>query len=275
MKTIITAALTGGATPKSKTPYLPTTPKEIAEDAIKCCRAGAAVVHLHMRDENGEHCIDVERFREAMKRIRGECDAVINLTTNTQFEMTDEERLEHILQLKPELATFDPGTLNTAPEGVLSNSVPFLTKLGFAMQEAGTRPEIEIMDTGFLSITDYFIKQGVLKTPLLVNFALGLFNAMPATVENVVYLKNQIPKDTMWTAFGVGKAHLPILFATLSLGGNIRVGLEDNIYYSHGQLATNEQLTQRAVRIVNEFGNEVATPDDVRSMLNLRAPADI
>lgn len=269
-KTVITAALTGAITPKSLNPNLPLQPKEIAEDAYKCWKAGASVVHLHMRDENGMGTMDKERFRETVERIRDKCDVIINLTSSGAQKATDLERMEHIIELKPEIASFDSGTFNWLPNVVFDNSPQFLRELGKVYTENKVKPEIEVFDSGMLHAAEYFQKEGVIQGPLHVQFVLGVLGAAQATVENLVHLKNKLPADATWAALGIGKDHLPIMYATLALGGNLRVGLEDNLYYGKGVLATNEMLVSRAKRLVEEYGNEVATPAETRKIYGLR-----
>lgn len=270
MKTIITAALTGAVSPKSRNPNIPTTPREIAEDGIRCWKAGASILHLHMRDDNFRGSMDKERFRETVNILRNECDAILNLTTSGELGVPDERRWEHVVLLKPEMATFDAGTIN-AGDGIFENSVEFLFKLGKILIENGVKPEVEIMDLGFISAAQYYLSKGVLLNPVHYQFVLGFgFSGAPATPENLLYMKSKIPADVTWSAFGTGSAHMPILYTAIAAGGHVRVGLEDNIYYAPGVPATNEMLVQRAVRAVKEFGNEVATPDEAREILGLK-----
>jgi len=270
MKTIITAALTGAITPKAKVPSLPITPKEIAEDGVRCWKAGASVLHLHMRDDAGRGTMDTAKFRETVNILRGECDAVLNLTSSGELGVSDERRMEHIIELKPELGTFDCGSLNTG-DGIFDNTQEFLTKLGKAMIENGVKPEVEVMDLGMIAASKWFIKQGILQAPVHYQFVLtfGLFGA-PGTPENLLYMLNQIPAGSTWSAFGAGVSHMPILYSAIAAGGNVRVGLEDNIWYKKGELATNLSLVERAARVIREYGNEVATPADAREILGLK-----
>lgn len=268
-KTIITCALTGAVAPKDKNPAVPTTPKEIAEDAIRVWKAGASVVHVHVRDDNDMPTMDKNKFREVYHRIRDNTDLVINLTTSGDLEATDEERMEHLIELKPEMATFDITTVNIEPEGLMENNIPFLTKLAKVMKEYGIKPEIEMFDLGAIDALNYFRSEGLIDAPTQVQFVLGTFSSAQSTTETLCFLRNQLPENCTWSALGIGRGHLPIMYAALSLGGHIRVGLEDNIYYAKGQMATNEMLVARAARIVREFNNEVATPDDARKILGL------
>jgi uncharacterized protein (DUF849 family) len=270
MQTIITAALTGAISPKAKNPNIPCTPKEIAEDAIKCWKAGAAIVHLHMRDDEFRGTMDKERFRETVKRIRGESDVVLNLTSSGEINVPFERRMEHIAELKPEIGTFDAASINVLPDGIFDNTVKFLTQLGTLLNENNVKAEVEIMDLGMIAAAEYYLSKGVLKAPIHFQFVLGFFSGAPATPENLVYLHGKIPQGSTWSAFGIGTAHLPILYTAIAMGGHVRVGLEDNIFYAPGQLATNLDFVNRAGRVIREFGNEVATSADARSILGLR-----
>ncbi|WP_316859287.1 3-keto-5-aminohexanoate cleavage protein [uncultured Cohaesibacter sp.] len=271
-KTIISAALTGALTPKSANENIPLTPEEIARDAYACWKAGAAVVHLHMRDDEGMGTMDPAKFAETIKLIRAydDCDVIINCTTSGDHRATDAQRMEHIKTLKDiEIGSYDAGSFNWMPGGVFMNSPKFLGELGEAMIESNVKPEVEIFDTGMLGVADYFVKEGKLKTPTHFQICLGVVGAMPATVDSLMYLHSKLPKDCTWSAFGIGRGHLPILFATLALGGHVRVGLEDNIYFSKGVKATNTQLVTRAADAIRVFGNEPATSAEAREILKL------
>jgi len=179
-------------------------------------------------------------------------------------------RMKPFILLKPEMASYDCGSMNWQNTTVFENSPKFLEKLGLKMQEAGVKPEIEIFDVGMIYNALYYLKKGVLKAPLHFQFVLGAAGGMPATVENLVYLKNLIPEGSTWSALGIGKGHLPILYAALALGGHVRVGMEDNILYSKGVLAkSNVEFVERTKRTVHEFGKEVATPDEARRILGV------
>lgn len=273
-KVIITAALTGAMTPKELNPNIPLTPEEIAKDAYECWKTGAAVVHLHMRDDEGLGTMDKEKFKKTVELIRAyeDCDVIINLTTSGDSRASDEERMAHLTYTKPyiEMASYDAGSFNWMPGGVFTNSPQFLNKLGILMSENEIKPEFEIFDTGMMGIVDYYKKKEVLKGKSHYQFVLGVLGGMEASVENLLILKNKLPKDATWSAFGIGKGHLPIMYATLALGGHIRVGLEDNVYYSKGELASNVSLVERAVRAVENFGKEVASPREAREILGLK-----
>jgi uncharacterized protein (DUF849 family) len=271
-KVIITAALTGAMTPKDKNPNIPLTPEEIAEDAYKCWKAGASVVHLHMRDDKGMGTMDKKKFKKTVDLIKSkpDCDLVINCTTSGDNRASGEERMAHLDYIKPELASYDAGSFNWMPFGIFDNSPQFLEKLGLKMKELGIKPEMEIFDSGFMNIVEYFSKQGVLEAPYHYQFVLGVLGGMEASVKNLHYLYEMLPEGATWSAFGIGKQHMPIMYATLALGGHIRVGLEDNIYYSKGTLASNVMLVERAVNAVKTFGKEPATPGEARQILGLK-----
>ncbi|WP_426350327.1 3-keto-5-aminohexanoate cleavage protein [Alloiococcus sp. CFN-8] len=271
-KVIITAALTGAMTPKKLNPSIPVTPEEIAEDAYRCWKAGAAVVHLHMRDENGSGTMNKELFKKTVELIREkkDCDVVINCTTSGDNKASYEERMAHLPYVMPEMASFDSGSFNWMPFGIFDNSPQFLEPLAIKMKELGIKPELEIFDSGFMGIAKYYCKKEILETPCHYQFVLGVLGGMEASVKNLQYLCDMLPENSTWSAFGIGKDHMKIMYATLALGGHIRVGLEDNVYYSAGKLATNVQLVERAKRVISEYGKEVATPEEAREILGIK-----
>mgnify|MGYP000904613715 CR=1 FL=1 len=221
-RTIITVAPTGAWPTKNDNPNIPLTPKEIADDVYECWKAGAAIAHLHMRDDAGNGTMNKERFKETVDRIRDKCDIVLNLTTSGDLEATDETRIAHLVELKPELASYDAGTMNWMHRSIFLNTPQFLEKLGITMIENNIKPEIEIFDAGMIYNSLYYIKKGVIKAPMHYQFVLGAAGGIDATVENLVFLKSIIPKEATWSALGIGKNHLPILYATIALGGHVR-----------------------------------------------------
>lgn len=273
-KVVLTAALTGAVTPKSINDDIPMTPEEISEAAYKVWQSGASVVHFHMRDDEGLGTMDKERFKKTLDLLatnHPDCDVIINCTTAGDHRATDDERMAHLPYVLPEIASFDAGSMNWTPDGVFTNSPAFLEKLGLTMKALGIKPEFEIFDAGMAGNVLYYAAQGIVSTPLHFQFVLGVAGGMPATVESLVYLKNLIPAGSTWSAFGIGRDHQKIMYATLALGGHIRVGLEDNVYYAKGVKATNVSLVERAVRVIKEFGKEVATPAEARQILSLPA----
>ena len=274
-KVIITAALTGAVTKKELNEAIPLTPHDIAEDAYACWKAGASVVHLHMRDEDGNGTMDRERFAETIKFLRAheDCDVVICATSSgtTTYKANEDARMEHFKTIPEiELGSYDAGSMNFGGAFLFDNNPQFLDKLGKTYLDYNVKPEIEIFDMGMLSNVEYHLKQGTLAGPQYYQLVLGVTGGMKATVENLVYLYNHLPAGSVWSAFGIGTGHMPIMYATLALGGNIRVGLEDNVYYSKGVKATNVMLVERAVRAVEVFGKEVATSSEAREILGLK-----
>jgi len=270
-KKIITVATTGAWPTKKDNPNVPLTPKEIAEDVYECYKAGASVAHLHMRDDEGKGTMDKGKFEETVKLIREKCDIVLNLTTSGALEATDETRQAHLKSIRPEMASYDCGSMNWAHTTVFLNTPKFLEELGKTMEEFEIKPEIEIFDPGMIYNAMYYVKKGVLKEPLHYQFVLGAAGGIGATVENLVYLKSLLPENSTWSAFGIGKAHIPILLATIALGGHVRVGMEDNVMFGKGQLAeSNKQFVERTANIIKESGYEVATPNDAREILGLK-----
>lgn len=233
---IISAALTGAVTPKEINEHIPLTPEEIAADAYRCWRQGAAIVHLHMRDDQGQGTMDCDKFAETIRLLRGyrDCDVIINCTTSGDHRASDAQRMEHVSRLEGiEIASWDAGSFNWMPGGVFINSPQFLGKLGEILSERGSSRKWRS------STAACWVSPAILSNR--ANYALrctinsvSACRGMPATVENLNYLVAHIPADATWSAFGVGKHHLPILFATLALGGHVRVGLEDNVYFSKG-----------------------------------------
>lgn len=272
-KVILTVATTGGYPTKEDSPYVPITPNEIAEEVIACAHAGASIAHIHVRNDAGKATMESKYFEETADLIRADKshNIILNLTTANGTGYTDEERFVAIKKVLPEMASYDCGSMNWQNSTVFENSPKFLEKLGLLMQEINIKPEIEIFDVGMLSSALYYLKKCVLKAPLHFQFVLGVPGGMPATVQNLVYLHSLLPSDATWSALGIGKGHLPILYATLALGGNVRVGMEDNLLYSKGILAkSNVDFVERTKRVIKEFGKEVATPDEARQILGLK-----
>lgn len=275
-KTIITVAATGAWPKKENNPNVPMTPPEIAEDVYACWKAGAAVAHLHMRDDQGNGTMDAAKFRETVRLLRErhpDCNIILNLTTSGDLHATDETRQAHLKELRPEMASYDCGSMNWLNSGLFLNSPAFLEELGKTMQECGVKPEIEAFDPGMIANAAYYLKKGVLKAPLHFQFCMGCANGIPGSTKNLLFMKETM--DTLcpgstWSCFGVGHSAMEILYAAVALGGHIRVGMEDNVMYSKGQLAeSNVQFVARARRVIEEFGGQAATPDEAREILSL------
>ena len=276
-KVIITAAVTGAWPKKENNPNVPLTPQEIADDVYQCWQAGAAVAHLHMRDDEGNGTMSADKFRETVQTIKTkypDCDIVLNLTTSGDLHATEETRQLHLKELKPEMASYDCGSMNWMYSGLFVNPPKFLEDLGTLMQELNIKPEIEAFDPGMIANAAYYLKKGVLKAPLHFQMCMGCANGIPGSVKNLVFMKETM--DTLcpgstWSAFGVGHSAMEIMYATIALGGHLRVGMEDNVMYAKGVLAkSNRQFVERARRCVEEYGKEVATPAEAREILGLK-----
>ena len=270
-KVIVTAALTGAVTTKADNANLPTQPEEICKSALACVEAGASAVHIHVRDDDDSASMKFEKFEEAVRLIReAGCPALINLTSSGGQGFSWEERIKPFKELKPEMASFDAGTMNWLNSVVFMNEPKFLELCGKEMIAAGVKPEVEVFDIGMLNTAKYYIKQGILQEPCHFQLCLGAPGGMEATTENLVYLVNHLPENCTWSAFGIGRGANEIMLAALAMGGNIRVGLEDNVYYNAGVKAdSNEQFIARVKRIVEEVGKTVATPDEAREILGV------
>ena len=277
-KVIITAAVTGAWPKKENNPNVPMTPQEIADDVYACWKAGAAVAHLHMRDDEGNGTMDTAKFEETVNLIHTkypDCDIVLNLTTSGDIHADDEIRVAHVKKLKPEMASYDCGSMNWLNSGLFLNTPKFLTDCGLLFQELGVKPEIEAFDPGMIGNAAYYIKKGVLKTPVHFKFCMGCANGIAGSMKNLIFMKETADElvgkgNYTWSCFGVGHSAMEMLYGAVALGGNIRVGMEDNVMYAKGQLAeSNVQFIERAVRVIKEYGKEVATPDEARQILGL------
>ncbi len=266
---IISVAVTGGEHGREATPHLPVTPAEIAESAYEAHVAGAAVAHLHVRDDAERPVHDLARYASVANRLRERCDMVVNLTTDPGGETTDEER-PRSLDLEPELASFDAGTMSWG-ERVMDGSLPFLRNLATRMRDADTKPELEVFHDGMIGACLQLAAEGLIAAPLYFQFVLGVPGGAPATAAEILHLRSLIPPDSPWSVAGIGRHSLVTAMAAIPLGGHVRVGLEDQIYYRRGELATsNAQLVARIARLAEEFGRPVATPEDARRILGLK-----
>jgi 3-keto-5-aminohexanoate cleavage enzyme len=270
---IITVAPVGAELTPEQTPHLAVTPKQLGEVARKVRDAGASMIHVHCRNDDGSNTHDVARFEAAYDEIRAQSDLIVQFSTGGAIGMTPEERA-CVLELRPEMATLTCGTVNFGDD-VFENSFPIMRGILQKMHEYGVRPELEIFDKGHLSNARRLEKEGLLTFPQHVDFVLGVPGGLDATVQNLADLVDALPDACTWSVAGIGRMQLPMAMAALAMGGHVRVGLEDNIYYSKGRLATNDELVARVVRLANELGRPVATPDQARQILGLarRTPA--
>lgn len=292
-KTIITAAMTGAVTPAGYD--IPETPEAIAAQVYECWKLGASICHLHMRDDNGAGVMDPVKFYETIKAIRSykDCDIIVNCTSSGDNRVSDDSpygnamrMLHHKYVPGIEMGTFDASSFNWGvPGGVFHNSPKMLMDLGTLYQERGIKPEFEVFDFGALRAIGAYWKQGYVKAPLHFQYCLGVMGGMDATPADLQILlqetKNlqaagKLPKEITWSAFGIGKGHLPVMFNALANGGGVRVGMEDNVVYGRDKdgnkiMATNMMLVERAANAIRAFGDEPATPAEAREMLGLPA----
>ena len=267
-KLIVTVAPTGSVPTRQMTPHVPITPEEIIANAIACEAAGAAIIHIHARNPDDESAsTDYHLFAEICQGIRAETDLIVQISTGGRAGMEYNQRSER-LNLKPEMASLTTGSVNF-PDAVYANSPQLIDALANDMQRLAIKPEMEIFDVSMISNAMALIQKGLVSPPLHFDFVLGLRGALPATVEHLIHLKNSIPADATWTVAGIGKAQLAMSTYAILMGGHVRVGLEDNIYFSRGELATNERLIERTVRLARILGREVAAPDEARKILGL------
>jgi 3-keto-5-aminohexanoate cleavage enzyme len=269
-KVIVSVATTGSWTTREQTPYVPITEEEIAAEAIRCWREGAAIVHIHVRDEQGRVTSDPARYARVRDLIRSQgCDIILNFSTGGGAGIVpDEERIAPV-RLRPEIASFDAGSLNFG-DRVFVNSPAFLEALAHEMQAHGVKPEIECFESGFIETAKRFIERGLIQPPYWFQMVLGVRGGAPATVDQLVHMVRQLPAGSLWSVCAIGRHQLPMNVAALVMGGHVRTGLEDNIYYSYRGLAEgNAPLVARIVRIARELGREPASPSEARTLLGL------
>ena len=268
---IITAALTGSRISPAQTPYIPITPAEIAAEGIAAWRAGAGVLHVHVRDATtGLGTQDVAVFREVVDALRTETDAILCLTTSgiPGRNLPTAERIAP-LALRPEMASFDAGTIQM-DAGLFVNEPEFLDALAAEALANGIKLELECFDLGMVRTALRYHEEGKIAAPLHFQFVTGTRHGMPATAAALVAAVELLPPASTWSVLGVGRAQTPMAMLALAMGGHVRVGLEDNIFYRHGELATgNAQLVERVVRLAGELGRPVATPAKARELLGL------
>ena len=293
----ITCAITGSGGSQDRSPHVPRSPEQIADSAIAAARAGAAVVHCHVRDpKTGVPSRDPALYMEVTQRIReSEVDVVLNLTAGMGGDLVlgpsehplplDESgtdmigaaaRVKHVLECQPEICTLDCGTMNFAEaDYVMVNTPGMLAAMGRMMTAMGVKPEIEAFDTGHLWLAKQLVADGVLESPALVQLCMGIPWGAPDDLNTFMAMVNNVPDDWNWSAFSIGRNEMAYVAAAVLAGGNVRVGLEDNLWLAKGELATNEALVSRARTIIEAMGARVIGPDEVRKKLGLtkRLPA--
>jgi len=273
-KLIITAALTGAGTKKEQAPALPVTPDQIAQEVVAVAKAGASIVHLHARDDAGNNTMETAKLVEIYTKSSNACreadvDVVFNFTSSGS-KFPYEMRLAHLKIIRPEMCSYDPGSMNWGNSYVFLNSPDFLSQLSQVTLENDIKPELEIFDGGMLYTCLDYIKLGLLKTPCHFQFVLGVSGGLPGTLNSFSFLHGNLPENCTWSITGIGKAHMPMLLAGLAAGcDGLRVGLEDNVFMSKGVPATNVMLVERAVKLGRMTGREIATAAEARQRLGI------
>jgi uncharacterized protein (DUF849 family) len=288
---IVTCALTGAGDTVGKHPGVPVTPRQIADAAIEAARAGAAIAHIHVRNpETGKFSRDVDLYRQTVELIRESgVDVIINLTAGMggDFELGDGdpkmagpntdlvgplERLAHVEALLPEICTLDCGTLNFGDGNMIYISTPDYLRAGAKrIQELGVKPELEIFDTGHLWFAKQMLAEGLMDAPPMFQFCLGIPWGAPADTVSMKAMADNLPAGAVWAGFGIGRSQMPMVAQAVLLGGHVRVGLEDNLYLGRGVLASNGQLVEKAVKMIELMGARTVTPAEARKKLGLKA----
>ncbi|MDH3388293.1 MAG: 3-keto-5-aminohexanoate cleavage protein [Gammaproteobacteria bacterium] len=286
---IITCAVTGAGDTTSRSKLVPITPRQIADAAIEAAEAGAAVVHVHVRDpETGQGSRDPALFRETVDLIRASAtDVIINLTAGMGGDWvpsedepslpgpgTDmigpEERLAHVAACKPDICSLDCGTMNFGGNYTYINTAPYLRTMAKIAQELGVKPELEVFDLGQIRLARDLIQDGLIDAPPMFQLCLGIPWGAGADTETMAAMKQALPAGAIWAGFGISRMQMPMVAQAVLLGGNVRVGLEDNIYLDRGVLASNGMLVERAVEIIERLGARVVRPDEARALIGLK-----
>lgn len=271
-KLIITVAPTGSVPRKKDTPHVPVTPDEIAETAYLCEQEGASVIHVHCRDENEDPTSDYKTFKETIDKIRKRTNLVTMVSTSGVAGKSDEERA-NVLKTSPDMASLTTGSLNFAgrkPSIVYINTWETVTFLAKKMLELDIKPEIEAFDVGFIQQGVKLVHMGLVKEPIHFQLVMGVDGGIPATVDNLLHMSRQLPLNSTFTVAGIGKSQLSMTTSAIVLGGHVRIGLEDNLYYAKGKLAPNEDFVARARHLAESLQRQVATPEESRKILGLR-----
>jgi uncharacterized protein (DUF849 family) len=287
-KIIITCAVTGSLTTPDQTPHLPITPEEIADAALGAAEAGAAIVHIHVRDPaSGKPSMEIGYYRDVVERIRARNkDLILNLTTGPGGRfvpssddprvaapgttlVVPEKRVEHIALLKPEICTLDLNTMNSGGQVVI-NTPGNVRRMAKAIREAGVMPELELFDSGDIALMHDLMKEGTLSGPTLCSLVLGVAYGFQPSPETVLYARNLLPEDAVFTTIGIGRQAFPMVAQSYLAGGHARVGLEDAVYLAKGVLASsNAVMVEKARRMIEELGGQIATPREAREIIGL------
>ncbi len=267
-KLIITVAPTGSVPTKKNNPHIPITPEEIIQTGINCEKAGASIIHIHARNPVDETpSTDFTIFQEIYQGLKKETNLIIQISTGGRAG-TEYEKRSKRLRLKPEMASLTTGSVNFA-SAIYENSPDLIKALAQDMKALNIKPEVEVFDVSMIQNALYLADQGLIPKPIHFDFVMGLKGAIPATIENLVHLKNTIPAEMTWTVAGIGASQLPMCTHAILMGGHTRVGLEDCIYYTKGIPATNEQLVERVAKLSDMMGRPIATVNDARNILGL------
>lgn len=278
MKTIVTAALTGVLATRDQCPGIPYTAVEIAEEARRSVEAGASIVHIHARQDDGKPAFDVESYRRIDEEVRARCpEAIINYSTGA-IHVDRDTRIAHIGALAPHMAALNMGSMNYAiysrqkkkfyHDHIFENRFADISFYLEAMNKAGTKPEMECFDCGHINNAQPLIDLGLLKPPFCFSLVMGVLGGIPATTRNLVHMVDSLPEQARWQVIGIGRGQWPLVAAAITLGGNVRVGLEDNFYLNPGEMAkSNGDLVEKAVRLVHDLGGQVATPAEAKERL--------
>lgn len=286
-RTIVSCAVTGNQTTPAQHPGLPCTPRQIADACVGAAKAGAAITHIHVRHEDGRPSMELAHYREVVERIRDSgTDVIINLTTGPGQRfvpgredpsvagpgttlMAPMRRVEHVLALRPEICTLDLNTMWSGSSAVI-NAPGSIAAMAAAMREAGSRPELEVFDSGDIQLAKQLLRDGVLDSPALFQIVTGIRYGFEMTPQTMAYARSMLPPDAMWAGFGIGRMMFPMVAQAFLLGGHVRVGLEDGVNLRRGVLAPdNAALVAKAVHIIDELGGEVASVAEARAMLGL------
>jgi len=287
---VVTCAVTGAGDTTGRSPHVPVTPKEVADAAIEAAKAGAAIAHIHARDpETGKGSRDPILFREVVDRVRDSgTDVVINLTAGMGGDwvqdagnpampgpgtdmISAEERLLHIKECLPDICSLDCGTLNFGDgDNIYISTPPTLRYMAEKVREWGVKPELEVFELGHIRFARQMINEGLIADPPMFQICLGIPWGADQSVDTMKVMKDHLPRDASWAGFGISRMQMPMAAAAVAMGGNVRVGLEDNLYLDRGVLATNGQLVTRAVEIIERMGGRALTPQEARNKLNLR-----
>ncbi|GAA0126694.1 3-keto-5-aminohexanoate cleavage protein [Clostridium sp. CTA-19] len=270
-KLIITAAICGAEVTKENNPNVPYTVEEIGEEAYKAYKAGASVIHLHVREDDGKPTQCKDRFKACIDEIRKRCkDVIIQPSTGGAVGMSNAERLQPV-ELKPEMATLDCGTCNFGGDEIFVNTENTIKEFGEKMIAFNVKPEIEVFDKGMIDMAIRLEKKGYIKKPMHFNFVMGVNGGISADMRDFLFMKDSIPAGSTYTVSGIGRNEFTLAAMSMLAGGHVRVGFEDNVYISKGVPAeSNAQLVEKVARIAKELGREIATPAEARELLNLK-----